>query len=155
MTHSKSSAKMHASFYVNNVEATMAFYNQFFGTSPAKVKSDYVKYELDEPALVISFVQNPAKVNNTFGHLGFRVSTVETVKAKMEAMKKAGIAVKEEFQEVCCYALQDKFWAADPDGINWEVYYLHDDVEAATVHSESEETTETLCCSAAIGASCC
>ncbi len=155
MTHSKSSPKMHASFYVSNIEATTAFYNHFFDTPPTKMKSDYVKYELAEPALVISFVQNPAKVNNTFGHLGFRVDTIEAVKNKMETMKEAGIAVKEEFQEVCCYALQDKFWAADPDGINWEVYYLHNDVEADTVHSESKETTESLCCSADIGSACC
>ena len=29
----------------------------------------------------------------------------------------------------CCHANQDKFWAADPDGVEWEVYHLNYDLE--------------------------
>ena len=35
----------------------------------------------------------------------------------------------EEIGTACCYAVQDKFWVTDPDGVQWEVYYFHEDVE--------------------------
>ena len=30
---------------------------------------------------------------------------------------------------VCCYALQDKVWAHDPDGLAWEYYTVLEHVE--------------------------
>ena len=33
----------------------------------------------------------------------------------------------------CCYAVQDKVWAVDPDGNKWEVYVVLDD-NAANHH---------------------
>src|SRR5437868_4064878 len=51
--------RMHVSLYVTDIAASVQFYNSFFGQSPVKVKSDYAKYILDKPSLIISFVQNP------------------------------------------------------------------------------------------------
>jgi hypothetical protein len=30
---------------------------------------------------------------------------------------------------VCCYALQDKVWAHDPDGLPWEYYTVLEHIE--------------------------
>lgn len=50
----------------------------------------------------------------------------------------------EEIGTACCYALQDKFWAADPDGHQWEVYYFHEDVEFNDPHYALEDAK--ACC---------
>jgi hypothetical protein len=43
-----------------------------------------------------------------------------------------------------CYAVQDKFWATDPDGHQWEVYYFHEDAEFNDPRYELSDTS--ACC---------
>ena len=40
--------------------------------------------------------------------------------------------------------MQDKFWASDPDGIQWEVYYFHKDVAFNDPKYATEDST--ACC---------
>jgi hypothetical protein len=39
----------------------------------------------------------------------------------------------------CCYALQDKVWASDPDGNSWEVFTVLED-------TEGEKKEASSCC---------
>jgi len=55
-----------------------------------------------------------------------------------------GIVSKEEIGTSCCYAIQDKFWATDPDGVQWEVYYFHEDAEFNDPHYALEDAA--ACC---------
>ncbi len=121
--------RMHVSCYVNNLEDTIHFYNQFFGQEPEKVKEKYTKYILNEPSLIISFIENPERVQSNFGHLGFQVETKEELYQKLEISKSQHIVSLEEIGTNCCFAEQDKYWVTDPSGIQWEVYYFHKDVE--------------------------
>ena len=50
--------RMHVSLYVKNIYQTADFYSKFFGQNPDKIKPDYCKFTLNEPSLIISFVQN-------------------------------------------------------------------------------------------------
>jgi len=68
---------MHVSLYVSRLEASLDFYTRFFGTPPAKVAPAYAKWEL--PQLVISFIENPERIQPAFGHLGFRVDSPEAL----------------------------------------------------------------------------
>lgn len=136
--------KMHVSLYVANVEKTVAFYNTFFGKAADKQKADYAKYILEEPSLIISFVQNKERVQQNFGHLGFQVETKEQLERSLAYSKKHGLEVLEEMGTNCCYANQDKYWVRDPDGVQWEVYYFHEDVEFNDPHYSSQEAT--ACC---------
>lgn len=43
-------------------------------------------------------------------------------------LHKAGLETRSEVKVACCYSVQDKVWASDPDGNNWEIYILLDDV---------------------------
>jgi catechol 2,3-dioxygenase-like lactoylglutathione lyase family enzyme len=140
--------KMHVSLYVNKLEESIQFYNSFFGQEAAKIEVKYAKYILDEPALIISFIENPSKVQPYFGHLGFQVESVEELNKKLALAKASGIVSSEEMSTSCCYALQDKFWLHDPDGIAWEVYYFHKDVTFNDPHYALEENKQ-MCCSAA------
>lgn len=121
--------RMHVSLYISNVDKTMSFYNSFFGRQPVKIRPGYVKYILDQPSLIISFIEHPERVQAHFGHLGFQVETIEVMQEALNRMKELGLDVREEMGVNCCYARQDKFWVNDPDGVEWEVYYFQEDAE--------------------------
>lgn len=140
--------RMHVSLYVSDMEKTITFYDQFFGQAADKVKHKYAKYILSSPALVISFIENAARVQSNFGHLGIQVETKEEMESKLEIARTQGIVSKEEIGTACCYAVQDKFWAADPDGHQWEVYYFHEDVEFNDPHYALEDTS--ACCTSEV-----
>lgn len=107
-----------------------------------KVKTGYAKYVLDKPSLIISFVENKERVKSNFGHLGFQVETLVELNEKLAQAKKKNLVSKEEIGTNCCYAKQDKFWANNPDGVQWEVYYFH--AEFNDLHYEEKEAT--ACC---------
>lgn len=121
--------RMHVSLYVKDIASTVNFYTSFFGQPASKIKTGYAKYELTEPGLIISFVENPERVHSNFGHLGIQVASKELMEERLEIARKLNIVSLEEIGTACCYAIQDKFWATDPDGHQWEVYYFHEDVE--------------------------
>jgi predicted enzyme related to lactoylglutathione lyase len=98
--------RMHVSLYVSDLNQSVAFYNQFFGQEPVKVKSGYAKYVLEKPSLIISFVENPEQVQANFGHLGFQVETVEELNERLWKARGQGIVSKEETGTNCCYAKQ-------------------------------------------------
>lgn len=137
--------RMHVSLYVSDLDKTIEFYTTFFNQMPSKVKSGYAKYELEKPSLIISFVENADRVQGNFGHLGFQVESKEEMEARLEVARKQGIVSSEEIGTACCYAVQDKFWVTDPDGVQWEVYYFHEDVEFNDPKYAMEDTA--ACCS--------
>ena len=138
------SPKMHVSLYVSELGKSVQFYTAFFGVMQNKVKKGYAKFVLEEPSLIISFIENPERVSVNFGHLGFQVGTQDEVKKRLESANIFGLSTKEEIGTSCCYAVQDKFWVTDPDGTQWEVYYFHEDVEFNDPHYETNEASS--CC---------
>ena len=140
--------RMHVSLYVSDMTQTISFYNLFFGKSPDKIRNGYSKYILHEPSLIISFVENPERVKQNFGHLGFQVETIEELNDRLSMAQKAGLITREEIGTNCCYAKQDKFWVTDHDGVQWEVYYFREDAEFNDPHYEIE--TASACCIADI-----
>jgi catechol 2,3-dioxygenase-like lactoylglutathione lyase family enzyme len=136
--------RMHVSLYVSNLEKSVDFYSGFFGAAPVKVRPHYAKYVLESPSLIISFVENQERVQKNFGHLGFQVETVEELNIKLWEARKKKLVSKEEIGTTCCYAKQDKFWVSDPDGVQWEVYYFHEDAEFNDPHYELSEASS--CC---------
>ena len=136
--------RMHVSLYVSNLAASVNFYSTFFGQPANKVKPGYAKYILDKPSLIISFIENSDRVQSNFGHLGFQVETFGEMSNLLDKARAQGIVSKEEIGTSCCYAVQDKFWATDPDGVQWEVYYFHEDAEFNDTHYALEDAA--ACC---------
>lgn len=119
--------KFHIALHVSDINRTTSFYRDLFGQEPVKIKEDYAKFELDNPGLVISFLQKPDEVQAGFGHLGLRVLSEKELSDKKALIEgKLQIALEEQNTN-CCYAHQDKFWVNDPDGYEWEIYYVKED----------------------------
>ena len=75
---------------------------------------------------------------------GFQVETPAELNLKLWEAKRNGLVSKEEKGTSCCYAMQDKFWVTDPDNVQWEVYYFHQDSEFNDPHYEDQE--QKTCC---------
>ena len=137
-------AKTHLSLYVKDIQKTKAFYQTFFGMEATKEKEGYLKFNIESPALVISFLEDPLKAQRLPGHLGFQVDSMEELKVWHDTVRAKGYQTLEEMQTNCCYALQDKFWINDPDENAWEVYVFHQDSEFNDPKYAS--ASEEACC---------
>lgn len=138
---------MHVSYYVRDLSDSIAFYNHFLGTEPSKVEEGYVKFELEQPALILSLIERPGLVQAGFGHLGIQVDSREEMDRRLAVAEKQGLRTRTEIGTTCCYAVQDKFWVADPDGYQWEVYYFHEDAAFMDPHAATEAEA---CCSGTV-----
>ncbi len=123
------SAKVHLHMHVSDLTKSRDFYEKFLGGDPVKVKPGYVKF-LPEWAPVNLALSTGGHIGaGTIDHVGVQVDSVESVMTQLTRVKAAGLSVMEEMGVNCCHANQDKFWVKDPDGVEWEVYYLNYDLE--------------------------
>ena len=53
-------------------------------------------------------------------HLGVEVGSTDEVDSAGDRMAAEGLDTEPAPGTKCCYALQDKVWAHDPDGVAWE-----------------------------------
>ena len=117
--------KPHISINVRNLEASLAFYRGMLGIEPAKVRTGYAKFDVQEPPLNLALNEVPAlRDAGALSHLGFQVASTEDVLAFRERWAAAGLITRDEMQTDCCYATQDKTWVHDPDGNEWEAFVV-------------------------------
>lgn len=134
--------RFHLSLNVRNLERSVAFYRTLFGMEPAKLRSDYAKFEPDDPPLVLSLEPNGRAGPGTLNHLGVRMPSVEHVLAVKKRLEQEGFTCRWEEGVECCYARQTKFWLTDPDGTLWEMYSLHEDIAHRGTGRAPEEPAE-------------
>ena len=120
--------KFHASLNVSDLDRSIAFYRVLFGLEPAKVRSNYAKFELAEPPLVLSLIPGRPVAGGHLNHAGLRVRTSEELVEIQHRLEAAGLPTRREDGVACCYARQTKFWVTDPDRALWEIYVFHEDI---------------------------
>jgi len=121
--------KFHASLNVSNLERSVAFYRVLLGRDAAKQRTDYAKFELDDPPLVLSLIPSHTGAGGNLNHVGLRVLSSEELAAIQRRVEEAGFPTTREDDVECCHSRQTKFWISDPDRVLWEVYVFHDDVD--------------------------
>ncbi|MBI2683043.1 MAG: VOC family protein [Acidobacteriales bacterium] len=137
--------KLHISLDVNQVEESRKFYATLFGVEATKVKPGYAKFDLDEPAVVLALNERAGSFKGISGlnHMGVRVAVVGTIITAKQRLEQAGYKTADETGVTCCYAVQDKIWAVDPNGYRWEVYVVHGDTEQSD-YTPSKEVKELV-----------
>ena len=133
--------RMHIHVGVANLDQSIRFYNALFGAQPAKTKTDYAKWMLDDPR--INFAISTRSGNIGVDHLGLQVSEDNEFEALRGRLKSADMSVFDEGETVCCYARSDKSWVEDPSGIAWEAYKTMEDVQ---LFSSASVSKEAACC---------
>lgn len=139
--------RMHVAINVRNLEQSLAFYKKLFNAEPTKVKENYAKFELDNPALHFSLNERAYDNKGVLNHFGFQVKDTEEVLAAKTRLQEAGLASFDEMDTTCCYAVQDKIWVTDPEGNPWEVFYTKQDSEFEAAEDRiTDMTMPSVCC---------
>lgn len=122
-------SRIHMGLAIKDLEKSVAFYRTLFGQEPSKTRPNYAKFEVAEPSVNLSLneVGGPTGPNHPIAHFGIQVKSPEVVSAFARRLAEAGLATEIEEHVTCCYAVQDKVWATDPDGNKWEVYVVLDE----------------------------
>lgn len=128
--------KAHLALNVRNVERSIEFYKKLLGLEPNKVRTGYAKFDIANPPLNLTLNETAFNERGALSHLGIQVATTDDVLAMREKWIDAGLITRDEMGTNCCYAIQDKTWAHDPDGNEWEVFVVLEDNLAET----------TMCC---------
>ena len=137
--------RLHVHLHVNDLGQSVRFYNALFDSKPAKLERDYAKWMLDDPR--VNFAISTG-ADAGLGHLGIQVDDAAELAVATERAANAAGSAREEKQANCCYAIGDKAWATDPQGVRWEMFHTTDDL---TVLAESAPKTAapTACCTIA------
>jgi len=110
---------------VSNIDKAVEYYSKVFNVQPAKRKSNYVNFVVEEPAMKLVLIEN-AQAKERLNHLGVELCDTKDVQGAIDHLTEIGLAGRIEENTNCCYALQDKVWTQDPDATPWEFYTVLD-----------------------------
>ena len=133
--------RLHIHVSVETLDESIHFYSALFGAEPVKTKPDYAKWLLEDPR--VNFAISTRAKNKGIDHLGIQVDEEGELTELRQCVKAADLAVVNEDETVCCYALSEKSWLQDPTGIPWEAYRTMED---AQLFSGKLDQADTACC---------
>ncbi|MGH7728992.1 MAG: ArsI/CadI family heavy metal resistance metalloenzyme [Vulcanimicrobiaceae bacterium] len=131
--------KLHLNLATHDLEASVAFYRTLLAIEPAKQYPDYALFLSDDPGLELALDADPRAQADGGAHYGVVVERSEDVDAAIARLQGGGYPVEVEKAQTCCYAIQDKVWATDPDGRRWETYVV-------IAEAEHSGNATTACC---------
>lgn len=140
--------KPHVSIHVSNLQKSLGFYRKMFGIEPSKIRQGYAKFDVENPPLNFTLNEASSVERGALSHLGIQVSSTEDMFAFRERWMQAGLLVRDEMNTECCYALQDKTWVHDPDGIEWEAFAVLQD-NLPEKHEQARACCAPTCCAPA------
>jgi catechol 2,3-dioxygenase-like lactoylglutathione lyase family enzyme len=119
--------RFHVHLSVPDLGTSIRFYSGLFGSAPAVEKPDYAKWMLDEPRVNFAISQRGAKTG--LNHLGLQADSageLAEIRVRFEAAEQGNVV--DEADAHCCYAVSDKHWVVDPQGIAWEAFHSLDTI---------------------------
>ena len=133
--------RFHVHAYVDDLDASIAFYNQLFGAQPARRETDYAKWMLDDPR--INFAISARGGRPGIDHLGIQADTDDELAELKDRARAADAALIDEGTTTCCYARSEKHWVTDPQGIAWEQFRT---LGRIAVFNEPAPAAAAACC---------
>jgi catechol 2,3-dioxygenase-like lactoylglutathione lyase family enzyme len=113
--------RFHIHIRVDDLPKSVAFYSRLFAADPARVETDYAKWMLDDPRVNFAISTRGDKAG--LDHLGFQADdAAELLELKTRA-NLADMPLLDEGKATCCYAISEKHWVTDPQGIAWEHFH--------------------------------
>ncbi len=121
-------SRLHVHIRVADLDRSIRYYSALFGAKPTRLKPGYAKWALDDPK--VNFAISHALDGVTgVNHLGLQSEDREELAATDARLKAAGEATVDEAGAQCCYAVSDKHWSTDPDGVVWEAFHTMGEAE--------------------------
>lgn len=141
--------RFHVHVSVDDLDANVRFYSTVFGAPPTVLKADYAKWMVNDPRINFAISKRGSKPG--MDHLGLQVESDTELTALREQVAKAEIVALDQPNAQCCYALADKYWITDPQGVAWETFHTLDSIP---VYGEVARAESTACCAAKSSACC-
>ena len=138
---------------VDDLEAAIGFYERLLGQPPSKRRPGYANFAVANPPLKLVLIENPGQ-GGRINHLGVEVESSAEVEAESARLADTGLVPLPEMQTTCCYALQDKVWVHDPDGLPCEVYTVLADAPTGP-HGVPAARPAGGSCAPGSGSTCC
>jgi catechol 2,3-dioxygenase-like lactoylglutathione lyase family enzyme len=141
-THASTRLQSHVSIATDDLERSRAFYRALFDEEPVLTRSDYLRFWPAELGLVVGLNRRREARGGTgpLQHLGLLFPDAQRLAAARARLEQAGFRTRGKEHVQCCYAELDQFWAADPSGVEWELFLSHDEVV------EPESKPAGACC---------
>ncbi len=131
--------RFHVHVAVDDIDRSIAFYSTLFAAEPTVRKPDYAKWMLNDPRVNFAISQRGAATG--IDHLGLQVEDAAELAEVADRLSRAQAPVLEEKATICCYAMSDKRWIADPQRVAWETFLTHGE---ATVYGNSGATERLM-----------
>ncbi len=143
--------RMHIHISVDNLQQGIEFYKVLFASEPDKIKDDYARWKLTDPA--VNFAISTRSNRLGIDHLGIQVDEEAELQTMRAQLNQGDVETFGEGETVCCYAQSDKSWIQDPAGVPWEVYRSMQD--APMFHDQSSAANTACCAPQPEGSQCC
>ena len=147
-------ARMHIHIAVENLDRNIAFYSTLFGVEPSVTKTDYAKWQLDDPR--VNFAISTRGRTPGLDHVGIQSDSAEEQRLIEQRLQAADIAGSAQKDATCCYAKSDKYWVQDPQGIAWETFHTLGNAPVFGTDEVAEtKTGDKACCVPDLPSTCC
>jgi len=129
--------RFHVHLGVPDLDASIDFYSRLFGAEPTVRKDDYAKWMLDDPR--VNFAISNRGARNGLNHLGLQADSAAELAeiGRLFANADASSTIAETNAH-CCYAVSDKHWVRDPQGIPWEAFHSLESIPVFGVDAPHE-----------------
>jgi catechol 2,3-dioxygenase-like lactoylglutathione lyase family enzyme len=150
--------RFHVHIRVDDLNASIAFYERLFSAPPTRLESDYAKWMLDDPRVNFAISTRGGKPG--LDHLGFQTDSAEELLQLKDRAQNADMALIDEGETSCCYAQSDKHWITDPQGIAWEHFHTLGNIPVFH-ENQAAQASGAVCCApptaqaAATASACC
>src|ERR1700757_5174669 len=91
-TKSIQALKAHISINVRNIERSIDFYKKMLGINPSKVRTGYVKFDVQNPPLNLALNERLFSEKGALSHLGIQVASTADVLAIRARWEEEGLA---------------------------------------------------------------
>lgn len=112
--------RLHIQIAVEDLPKSISFYSTLFRKEPDISKSDYAKWQLDDPR--VNFALAARGFAPGIDHLGIEVETEEELRQAYDCFDRSGGDRLNMGETTCCYATLKKSWVRDPQGVLWEAF---------------------------------
>ena len=138
--------RFHMHMAVDNLQDNIHFYSALFGSEPSINKPDYAKWLLDDPYVNFAISARGAKLG--LDHVGIQVDSEAALNEMSQRLAQANLPTTKQDNAQCCYAVSDKYWTVDPQGVAWEAFH-----SLTTIPIFGQDTTVPIkkaesCCAA-------
>jgi len=142
--------RLHVHISVADIESNIGFYSAVFGSEPTVRKPDYAKWMLEDPRVNFAISSRSGKTG--LDHLGIQAEDDAELAELKQRLDRADTPIAEQKGTGCCYAVSDKYWVLDPQGIPWESFHSLGEIPVFGEAPKAEAGAQSACCAPEVSA---